>query len=56
MLFVLIIAVIAAAVYAYAAIAYYYNFKHWNPFCNCGSGACSLKDAPQKDRPAAPAA
>jgi len=38
----LIIATIAAGVYIYALIAFYYGFKNWNPMCGCNSGKCDL--------------
>ena len=38
----LIIAVIFAAIYVYAAIAYYYGFKNWHPLCGCQAGTCGL--------------
>ena len=43
MTIVLIIAAIAAAIYIYAAVAYYYGFKNWYPMCGCKKGACSPK-------------
>jgi hypothetical protein len=36
----LIIAAIAAAIYIYAAIAYYYGFKYWYPLCACKGMEC----------------
>lgn len=39
----LIIAAIAAAVYGYAAIAFYYGFKNWYPMCGSKGTACSPK-------------
>ena len=33
MMTVLIIVLVAAAVYIYALISYYYGFKHWHPMC-----------------------
>jgi hypothetical protein len=39
----LIIAAVAAAVYLYALIAYYYGFKNWNPMCGCNAKKCDLK-------------
>ncbi len=41
MAILLIILVIAAAIYAYAAVAYYYGFKNWNPICGCTKNACA---------------
>ncbi len=41
MTIVLIIAGIAAAIYIYAAIAYYYGFKNWNPMCGCKGAECN---------------
>jgi len=45
MTIVLIIAAIAAAIYIYAAVAFYYGFKNWNPMCGggCKGTVCSLK-------------
>ncbi|MDH4162889.1 MAG: hypothetical protein OEW15_09415 [Nitrospirota bacterium] len=37
----LIIAAAAAAVYIYAAIAFYYGFKNWYPMCGGKSGTCA---------------
>jgi hypothetical protein len=37
----LTIAAIAAAIYLYAAVAYYYGFKNWFPMCGCKGGKCS---------------
>ena len=39
----LIIVAIVAAIYIYAAIAYYYAYKNWNPLCGCKGTACSPK-------------
>ena len=39
----LIIAAIAAMVYLYALIAFYYGFKNWSPLCGCKGGKCDLK-------------
>jgi len=47
----LIVVAIAAAVYLFAAISFYYGFKNWNPMCGgksarCGSGeSCSNSPA-----------
>ncbi len=41
MTIVLIIAAIVAAIYIYAAIAYYYGFKNWYPLCGCKGPECS---------------
>jgi hypothetical protein len=43
MMILLIIVAIAAAVYIYAAVAYYYGFKKWNPLCGCDGTKCSIK-------------
>ena len=43
MTIVLIIAAIGAAIYLYAAIAYYYGFKNWYPLCGCKGRECSTK-------------
>lgn len=37
---ILILAAIAAAIYIYAAIAYYYEFKNWLPLCGCKGTEC----------------
>jgi hypothetical protein len=37
----LIILAIAAAIYGYAAIAFYYGYKNWNPICGCKGKQCS---------------
>jgi hypothetical protein len=39
-LLIIVLAVITA-VYVYAAIAYYYGFKSWNPFCGCTGASCA---------------
>ena len=39
----LIIVAIVAAIYIYAAIAYYYAFKNWYPLCGCKGTECSPK-------------
>jgi hypothetical protein len=43
MTIILIIAAIAAAIYLYAAIVYYYGFKNWYPLCDCKRTACGPK-------------
>jgi hypothetical protein len=40
---ILFIVAIAAAIYMYAAIAYYYGFKNWYPVCGCKGKECSPK-------------
>jgi len=40
MTILLIIVAIAAAIYIYAAIAYYYGFKNWYPLCGCKGMEC----------------
>jgi hypothetical protein len=40
MTIVLIIVAIAAAIYLYAAVAYYYGFKNWYPLCGCNRAEC----------------
>ncbi len=42
MTILLIIVAIAAAIYIYAAIAFYFGFKNWNPLCGCRGTECSL--------------
>jgi len=39
----LIILAVAAAIYGYAAIAFYYGFKNWYPLCGCKGDQCSPK-------------
>jgi len=41
MTIVLIIAAIVAAIYIYAALAYYYGFKNCYPLCGCKGTGCS---------------
>ncbi len=43
MTIILSIFAIAAAIYIYAAIAYYYGFKNWHPLCGCKGTQCGLK-------------
>ncbi len=43
MTIVFIIAAVAAAIYIYAAVAYYYGFKNWLPFCGCMGRECGIK-------------
>jgi hypothetical protein len=40
MTILLSIAAVAAAIYIYAAVAYYYGFKHWHPLCGCKGAQC----------------
>jgi len=40
---VLIIAAVFAAVYLYAAAAYYYGFRDWRPLCGGNGAACKPK-------------
>jgi hypothetical protein len=40
MTIILIILAIVAAIYLYAAVAFYYGFKDWMPFCGCASKDC----------------
>ncbi len=40
MTILLIIVAIAAAIYIYAAIAFYFDFKNWNPLCGCRGTEC----------------
>ncbi len=45
MTMLIILLVIAAAVYGYAAIAFYYGYKSWRPVCGCqATEACNLED------------
>jgi hypothetical protein len=48
MTILLVIAVIAAAIYLYAAVAYYQAFKNWSPLCGCKGGVCGTK-GPARD-------
>ncbi len=43
MTILLIIVAIAAAIYIYAAIAYYYGFKNWYPIYGCKGTECGSK-------------
>jgi hypothetical protein len=40
MTIVLFILAVAVIIYLYAAIAFYYGFRNWIPFCGCGRAAC----------------
>ena len=40
MTIVLTVLAILAAVYIYAAVAYYYGFKNWYPVCGCSGAEC----------------
>jgi hypothetical protein len=40
----LIIIAAIAAIYIYAAIAYYYGFKDWNPLCGCTGASCAPRE------------
>jgi len=40
MTIVFIIAAVIAAIYIYAAVAYYYGFKNWAPLCGCRGAEC----------------
>ncbi len=43
MMIVLIILAVIAAIYIYAAVAYYYLFKSWLPVCaGCTGKECSF--------------
>jgi hypothetical protein len=37
---ILIILAAAVAIYLYAAVAFYYGFKNWAPFCGCAGTVC----------------
>jgi hypothetical protein len=42
MTYLLIIIAAIVVIYIYAAIAYYYGFKEWNPFCGgCKGASCA---------------
>lgn len=43
---VLTIVAIVAAIYIYAAVAYYYGFKKWHPLCGCKKTESSCKRSP----------
>ena len=45
MITALVIIGILAVIYAYAAAAWYYNFKTWYPFCGCASQNCKPERA-----------
>ena len=54
MMILLVILAVVAAIYIYAVIANYYNFKDWSPMCGRG-GACKLPKPSEKSAPADPA-
>jgi hypothetical protein len=41
---ILIIAALAAAVYLYAAVVFYYGFKNWAPLCGVSARTCDRAD------------
>jgi CHASE2 domain-containing sensor protein len=43
----LIIVAVIAAIYIYGAIAFYYGFKNWVPFCGCIGTKCGPKKPSQ---------
>ena len=43
MTYLLIIIAVIAAFYIYGAIANYYGFKNWIPFCGCKGASCAPK-------------
>lgn len=45
----LTILIIAALIYLYAALAYYYGFKNWHPMCGGRNGVCAARKASQKE-------
>jgi hypothetical protein len=51
----LVIASIAVAVYVYATVANYYNYKDWSPLCGCGGDACRMPGSPKAGFPVEPA-
>ena len=44
----LVIIAVIAVIYIYGAIAYYYGFKAWNPFCGCKGATCAPKETPKE--------
>jgi hypothetical protein len=44
MTIILIIIAAIAAIYIYAAIAYYDGFQNWDPLCGCKGTECSPKN------------
>jgi hypothetical protein len=50
MVVLLIIAVIAVAIYAYAAAGYYYAFKNWRPMCGCKGSVCDISKSAHNER------
>ncbi len=48
MTIILIIVAAIAAIYLYAAVAHYYGFKDWMPFCGCGRTACGPRKPAMK--------
>jgi hypothetical protein len=43
MTIILVILAIAAVIYIYAAVAFHYGFKNWNPMCGCKGTVCGVK-------------
>jgi hypothetical protein len=52
MTIILIILGVAAVIYLYAAVAFYYGYKNWVPFCGCAGTACSPR-TPSEQKPEA---
>jgi hypothetical protein len=50
MTILLIIAAVAAAIYLYAAAAFYHGYKDWRPLCGCTGAACGMKKPSQAVR------
>jgi hypothetical protein len=46
---ILIIVAVVAVVYMYAAVAFYYGFKKWNPMCGCNGTVCGVKKPSQEE-------
>jgi len=46
MTILLIILAAIVAIYIYSAVAYYYGFKNWVPFCGCKGAVCSPSKKP----------
>ena len=43
MTIILIILAAVAVIYLYAAVAFYYGFKNWLPFCGCAGTTCGTR-------------
>jgi hypothetical protein len=48
MTIIFIILAVGAVLYLYAAVAFYYGYKNWVPFCGCAGTACSPRKPAQR--------